>query len=57
MSKRIFGISISIMAVVLAALIYLNVKEDNRRTWDTVHGMANSRIEWTGAGYSGIYGR
>ena len=50
MSKRVFGISISIMAVVLAALIFLNVAEENKKTWDTCYEMTNKRIEWTWAG-------
>ena len=39
-----------IMAVVLAALIFLNVREDSRKTWDVCYEMTNKRIEWTGAG-------
>ena len=57
MSGKKFRIIIGALAVVIAALVYLNIKEDNRKTWDVCYPMANQRIEWTGAGYSGIYGR
>ena len=57
MSKRTFRISVGILAVIIGALVFLNVQQDNRRDWDACYEMANARIEWTGAGYSGIYAR
>ena len=53
MSKRAFCISISIMAVVLAALIFLNVAEDNRKTWDICYEMANAKVSWEQTYHSG----
>ena len=55
MSKRTFHIIGGIMAVVLGVLIGLNIWQDSRKTWDECYWMTNRRIEWTGAGYSGIY--
>lgn len=57
MSKRTFRISICIMAVIIGALIGLNVAQENRKTWDLEYEMANKRIVWAGAGYNGINGR
>ena len=57
MNKKTFRISAGIMAVIIGALIFLNIKQDSRQDWDACFEMANARIEWTGAGYNGIYGR
>ena len=57
MSKKTFRISAGILAVIIGALIFLNIKQDSRRDWDFCYEIANARIEWTGAGYNGIYGR
>ena len=57
MEKKTFRISAAILAVVLGALIFLNCTVQRGPEPDRVIGMANARIEWTGAGYSGIYGR
>lgn len=57
MEKKTFRISLAIMAVIIGALIFLNVKQDGRHDWDVCYDMPNQHIEWTGAGYSGIYGR
>ena len=57
MSKSTFRITMCIMAVIIGTLIGLNVSHANRKTWDVEYEMANKRIVWAGAGYSGIYGR
>ena len=57
MEKKTFRIRLAIMAAIIGALIFLNVKQDSRQDWDVCYEMANRNIEWTGAGYSGIYGR
>lgn len=58
MSRRTFWISMSIMTVVLGMLIFLNSWEAGREPeCDVSYPMVNQRITWTGAGYSGIYGR
>ena len=57
MSKRTFRISMCIMAVIIGALIGMNVAQENRKTWDVEYEMANKRIVWSGAGYNGINGR
>ena len=57
MEKRTFGICAAIMTAMLAALIWLNCTAKRGPEPDRVIPMANARIEWTGAGYSGIYAR
>ena len=48
---------IAVLAAVVAALIWLNVNVKVGVEPDVVYPMANARIEWSGAGYSGIYGK
>lgn len=55
MSKRAFGITAAILAAVIGVLAWANLAVRPRTPWDVSYAMANSRIEWTGAGYSGIY--
>ena len=57
MSARSFKISVIILAAVIAALVWLNISVKPRTPWDVCLEMANSRIEWSGAGYNGIYER
>ena len=57
MEKKTFRICAAIMAAVLGALIWLNCTAERGPQPDKVIPMANARIEWTGAGYSGIYGK
>ena len=57
MEKKTFRISAAILAVVLGALIFLNCTVQRGPEPNRVIQMANARIEWTGAGYNGIYGR
>ena len=57
MSAHTFRISISIMAVVIAALVWLTINVKPRTPWDAVYENPNSRIEWAGAGYNGIYAK
>lgn len=57
MEKKTFRICAAILAAVLGALIFLNCTVQHGPKPDRVIPMANSRIEWTGAGYSGIYRR
>ena len=55
MGKRTFRVCMSILAVVITGLIWLNIKQETeKQTWDVCYEMTNKRIEWTGAGYSGI---
>lgn len=57
MSRKSFRIALTLMAVVIAALVWLNVNVQRGPEWEASYQTANSRIEWTGAGYSGIYAR
>lgn len=49
--------TMGILAVIIAALVWLNVSVKVGVEPDVVYPMVNARIEWSGAGYSGIYGR
>ena len=51
MGRKTFIILLSIMAVAIGALIWLNIDMDSRTPWIKVYEMANKNIEWTGAGY------
>ena len=57
MSRRTFGIIMSVMVVIIGALIWINVNADSsRETWDICGEFPNRNITWTGAGYNGIFG-
>lgn len=47
MSKRAFGIIISVLAVIIMALAGAEIAMDQRKTWDSEHPMANVRISWS----------
>ena len=56
--KKAFGIiSVTIMAVAVGMLIFFSLRQGNRQDWDVCYEMANRHIEWSGAGYDGIYAR
>lgn len=51
------SILIAALVMVVAALVWLNCTAEKGPEPDTVYPMANARIEWSGAGYSGVYGK
>lgn len=55
MSKKTFRISISIMAVVLSALIGMNIALDNEKTWDVSYEMTNTNVTWLQTFHSGAW--
>lgn len=57
MSKGGFRIALCVLTVIIGALVYLNIQQDNRQDWDVCYEFTNKSITWTGAGYSGIYER
>ena len=57
MERKHFRICAGILAVLIGGLIWLNVSATGGTEPDAVYPMVNRGIEWTGAGYSGIYGR
>lgn len=57
MEKKTFRIWLIILAAVIGALIWLNVSAERGPEPEMVIPMANRNIEWTGAGYDGIYAR
>ena len=58
MSRQNFVITLSVLLVIIGTLIFLNVKQANRKPdWDFCGDLPNKHITWTGAGYNGIYGR
>ncbi len=57
MGKKSFRITLGIMTVIIGALVWMNCNVNREPEPDAVYPIANARIEWSGAGYSGIYGR
>ena len=57
MSKRAFRIIMSVLLIAIGAMIYLNIEQDRRVDWDVCYKFTNQKIEWTGAGYNGIWAR
>jgi hypothetical protein len=59
-STKIWKKIVLTLAVILTIAngIWICVREDNTPRWkvDVEIPMANAGIEWTGAGYNGIYG-
>lgn len=55
MSKKTFRISIGIMAVVLSALIGMNIALDNEKTWDVSYEMTNTNVTWLQTFHSGAW--
>ena len=49
--------TMGILAVVIAALVWLKLGVQRGVEPDVVYPMVNARIEWSGAGYSGVYGK
>ena len=57
MDKKNFRISLAIMTVIIGALVFLNVRQAQSHDWDVCYEMANRNIQWSGAGYNGVYGK
>ena len=57
MSRKHFYITMGVILAVMAALLVWAFSAEAEKTWDVCYPMSNQHIEWTGAGYSGIYGR
>ena len=55
MSRKVFCISLSVIMTVILAMVFTYLRFPPHTEWDTCYEMVNSRIEWEGAGYSGIY--
>ena len=55
MGKRGFLIMMAAVAVILLAEVGIMTRDRGPEP-DITYAMVNQRIEWTGAGYSGIYG-
>ena len=55
MSRKAFSISISLLAVIIGVLIFLNIRqqETQKPEYDRVYPMVNQGIRWEGAGYNG----
>ena len=56
-SRKRFFIIIGILAVIIATFLWATFSRAAGAPWDVSYRMTNSGIEWTGAGYSGIYAR
>lgn len=57
MSRKSFVIVFSVLMAVIIALAWWAISDAETKTGDVCYPMVNQRIEWTGSGYSGIYGR
>lgn len=58
MERRTFWITLSVLLAIMAAMIWLNAEKANKTEgWAVEYEMVNRNIEWTGAGYNGIYER
>ena len=57
MSRKSFVIVFSVLMALIIALAWWAISDAETKTWNVRYTMANQHIEWTGAGYSGIYGR
>lgn len=55
MSRKAFYISLSVIVTLVLAMVLTWIRFPPRTEWDVSYEMVNSRIEWKGAGYSGIY--
>ena len=56
MTRKSFLITVAALIVLIAGLIWLNIMEDNRQTWDTEHPMVNSNVSWEQTYYAGAWG-
>ena len=48
MSRKTFRIAVSILAAVIAALIWMNISLEHEKTWDVCYEMANRHVEYRG---------
>lgn len=55
MSRKAFVVALSVIMTVILGMIITAVRFRPEPAWDVCYEMVNSRIEWTGAGYNGIY--
>lgn len=55
MSRKTFGISISVIAAVILALVGMNISLEREKTWDSEHPMANTRISWEQSFHPGAW--
>ena len=56
MERRGFIIGMSVILSVIMVLAGILMRQNRRLEPDVTYTYVNQRIEWTGAGYSGIYG-
>ena len=54
-TRKSFLITVAALIVLIAGLIWLNIMEDNRQTWETEHPMVNSNVSWEQTFYSGAW--
>ena len=54
--KRFFLLAGAVIAAVIV-LMWISFSKAAGTKYDVCYEMTNQGIEWTGAGYSGIYGR
>lgn len=57
MGKVSFRICLGIILAAIAVLIFFEIRMQREPAWAVCYEMTNKHIEWTGAGYNGIYGK
>ena len=56
MTRKQFWTAMIVIAALMAAIIWVTLKEENRKTWDTEHPLVNSNISWEQTFYKGAWG-
>ena len=46
MNRKTYGITISVLAAVIAELVIADSSLDSRKTWDVCHDMTNTNVTW-----------
>ena len=56
MTRKQFWTALAVIVALMAAIIWVMAKEENRKTWDTEHPMVNTEISWTQTWHEGAWG-
>ena len=53
--KKIIVVALALAVIGMGAAVY--AAEQTPEDWDTEYPMVNRNVEWSGAGYNGIWGK
>lgn len=56
MTRKQFWTAMAVIIAVMAAIVWVTVKEEQRQTWDTEHPMVNTEISWGQTWHAGAWG-